>query len=63
MLLVPAGDDARLARTIAGLVADPAERDRLGMAARHTVAEHFSWQHNGARTAAVYREVLERSRT
>jgi teichuronic acid biosynthesis glycosyltransferase TuaC len=63
MLLVPAGDEAGLARAIEGLVADPAERDRLGRAARRTVAEHFSWQHNGARTAAVYREVLERSPT
>jgi glycosyltransferase involved in cell wall biosynthesis len=63
MVLVPAGDEAALARAIDALVGDPAERDRLGRAASRTVAEHFSWQHNGERTAAIYREVLERSRT
>ena len=63
MILVPAGDDAALARAIDGLVSDTAERDRLGAAARRTVAEHFSWEQNGERTAAVYRQVAERSRT
>ena len=63
MLLVPSGDDAALARAIDRLVSDPAERDRLGAAARRTVAEHFTWERNGERTAAVYREVAERSRS
>jgi glycosyltransferase involved in cell wall biosynthesis len=63
MLLVPAGDETALARAIDGLVGDPAERDRLGAAARRTVAEHFTWERNGELTAAVYREALERSRS
>jgi len=63
MILVPAGDDAALARAIDRLLSDTAERDRLGAAARRTVAEHFSWEQNGERTAAVYRQVAERSRT
>jgi teichuronic acid biosynthesis glycosyltransferase TuaC len=63
MLLVPAGDETALARAIDGLIGDPAERDRLGEAARRTVAEHFTWERNGELTAAVYREALERSRS
>ena len=58
MLLVPSGDDAALARAIDALVSDPAERDRLGAAARRTVEAHFTWPRNGAQTTAVYREVL-----
>ena len=63
MLLVPAGDDAALAREIDRLVSDMAGRDRLGAAARRTVIAHFTWERNGERTAAVYRKVAERSRT
>ncbi len=62
MLLVASGDDAALARAIEALVSDPAERDRLGVAARQTIAGHFTWERNGERTAALYREVIERSR-
>ena len=63
MVLVPSGDEATLARSIDRLVSDPHERDRLGAAARRTVMDHFTWQRNGERTAAVYRRVAERSRT
>ena len=63
MLLVPSGDDTALARAIDRLVSDPAERDRLGGAARGTIAAHFTWERNGARTAALYREVTKRSRS
>ena len=62
MVLVASGDDAALAREIDRLVGDPAGRDRLGAAARRTVAAHFTWERNGERTAAVYRRVAERSR-
>jgi teichuronic acid biosynthesis glycosyltransferase TuaC len=62
MVLVPAGDESMLARAIDRLVGDPRERDRLGAAARRTVAEHFTWDRNGERTAAVYRKIAERSR-
>jgi glycosyltransferase involved in cell wall biosynthesis len=61
MTLVPAADDAALARAIERVVGDRHERDRLGDAARDTVARHFSWQQNGERTAAVYRRITERS--
>jgi glycosyltransferase involved in cell wall biosynthesis len=63
MTLVPAADDAALARAIERIVGDRRERDRLGDAARDTVARHFSWQQNGERTAAVYRRITERSRS
>jgi glycosyltransferase involved in cell wall biosynthesis len=63
MTLVPAADDAALARAIERIVGDRRERDRLGDAARDTVARHFSWQQNGERTAAVYRLITERSRS
>jgi glycosyltransferase involved in cell wall biosynthesis len=61
MRLVPSGDDAALARAIDALVSDPVERDRLGAAARETIAARFTWKRNGERTAALYREVIERS--
>ncbi len=63
MILVPSGDEGTLARAIDRLVSDPRERDRLGAAARRTVAEHFTWDRNGERTAAVYRQIAERSRS
>ena len=62
MVLVPSGDEGTLARSIDRIVSDPGERDRLGAAARRTVAEHFTWERNGELTAAVYRRVTERSR-
>jgi glycosyltransferase involved in cell wall biosynthesis len=62
MVLVPSGDEGTLARAIDRLVSDPRERDRLGAAARRTVAAHFTWDRNGERTAAVYRQIAERSR-
>jgi glycosyltransferase involved in cell wall biosynthesis len=55
IVLVPPGDDTALAREIDRLCADPEERGRLSDAARATVAEHFTWEHNGERTAALYR--------
>jgi glycosyltransferase involved in cell wall biosynthesis len=63
MVLVPSGDEGMLARSIDRLVSDRHERDRLGAAARRTVAEHFTWSRNGERTAAVYRQIAERSRS
>jgi glycosyltransferase involved in cell wall biosynthesis len=69
MLLVPAGDVTAIARTIERLAGDEAERERLGEAARRTVAEHFTWERNGNGTVALYEEVVaagakvERGRT
>jgi glycosyltransferase involved in cell wall biosynthesis len=47
--LVPAGDAGVLATTLAALLEDPAQRRRLGEAARRLVVERFS----GARLAAA----------
>jgi glycosyltransferase involved in cell wall biosynthesis len=58
MLLVPPGDPAELVRAIDGLLSDERERARLGDAARKTVTERFSWERNGAETAALYRELI-----
>lgn len=42
--LLVADDDAGLAAAVAGLLADPAERARLGAAGRRYVERHFSWE-------------------
>lgn len=41
-LLVPAGDESAIAGALTRLIADPAERDRLGTNARKRVVDHFS---------------------
>jgi glycosyltransferase involved in cell wall biosynthesis len=58
MVLVPAGDVSAIARAIDRLVGDEPERERLGEAARRTVAEQFTWERNGGETFALYEEVL-----
>jgi glycosyltransferase involved in cell wall biosynthesis len=58
--LVPPGDVTALARAIERLVADEAERHRLGEGGRRTAAEHFSWSHNAEATLALYHEVTGR---
>jgi glycosyltransferase involved in cell wall biosynthesis len=58
--LVPPGDVTALARAIERLVADEAERHRVGEGGRRTAAEHFSWSHNAEATLALYREVTGR---
>ena len=57
IVLVPPGDETALARAIERLVADGEELGRLSAAARATVASHFTWERNGERTAALYREL------
>jgi teichuronic acid biosynthesis glycosyltransferase TuaC len=59
-LLVRAGDVPALVAALDRLFSDPAERERLGEAARQTVAEHFTWERCAERTLEVYRSVLER---
>jgi teichuronic acid biosynthesis glycosyltransferase TuaC len=54
-ILVRPGDLNALVRAIEGLLSDDERRRKLGVAARKTVFEHFSWQRNGSETAAVYR--------
>ena len=59
IVLVPPGDDTVLAREIDRLVGAEGELRRLAEAARATVAAHFSWERNGERTAALYRDLLK----
>ena len=60
-LLVPPGDPSALATAIQHLVDDPAERDRLGAAARVRV-ERFTASQVLPRFAALYANVLEAAR-
>ena len=55
--LVPAGDAAALARSVAGVLADPARRDRLRAASRAARDGRFGWPAIAAATESVYREV------
>jgi glycosyltransferase involved in cell wall biosynthesis len=56
-LLVRAGDVGGLVEVLDRLLADPAERERLGEAARRTAQAHFSWERNGRETLALYRQL------
>jgi len=42
-LLIPAGDDEAFAAAVAGLLKDPARRQRLGRSARQAIQEHYTW--------------------
>ncbi len=58
--LVPAADSQALARAIGDLLAaDPATRERIGLAGRAHVLEHFSWNRAAQETAAVYQQILD----
>jgi glycosyltransferase involved in cell wall biosynthesis len=59
-LLVRAGDDASLARSIDSLAADPARRRELGEAARALVLREFASPVVAARYAALYRRISVR---
>jgi len=59
MVLVPPGDPAALAQAIESLLADPQRLGELSRAARHSAAEHFTWERCGQRTVAAYRRVLD----
>jgi glycogen synthase len=56
--LVPAGDEAALARALRGALADPALARRMGEAGRRRVEAHFSWDRIAERTLAVYRDAI-----
>ena len=57
-VVVPVGDPAALAAALARLAADPAERARLGVAARRRYDERFSTARFQERMAALYGEAL-----
>ncbi|WP_018349999.1 glycogen synthase [Longispora albida] len=46
---------ARLAEAVNGLLADPAEAERMGQAGRQRAEREFSWAGTAARTLATYR--------
>jgi glycosyltransferase involved in cell wall biosynthesis len=58
--LVPPGDAAALADALDELVSDAAARERLAAAARAAADGAYSWDAIGARTMALYSELLGR---
>jgi glycosyltransferase involved in cell wall biosynthesis len=59
-LLVPPRDAGALRTAIERLLADPAQRARLGAAARERAAERFSWAAATEATLEVYAAVVEK---
>lgn len=55
---VPPGDIAALARAMTSLAQDTAERQRLGVAARNRVRDHYDLRERVARLEAVYESLL-----
>lgn len=53
-LLVPAGDPQALADAVSELLLDSSLRARLGVAARHTVEDRFTWQAAAGSTVDAY---------
>lgn len=58
-VLVPPADARALADAIASMLADPARRAAMGEAGVRRIAERFSWAVCAARTAELYRSVLD----
>ena len=58
MRLVPPGDPEALASELRGLLDEPRWRRELGVAARATVQESFTWEACGRATVAAYEEAL-----
>jgi glycosyltransferase involved in cell wall biosynthesis len=56
--LVPPGDAGALAAVLRDLLADPAERERLGAAAADAAAADHSWDEIARRHVDLYRELL-----
>lgn len=55
--LVPPGDSGALHDALAGLLADPEQRERLAAGARAAAAGPYSWDEAAAKTADVYRRL------
>jgi glycosyltransferase involved in cell wall biosynthesis len=61
-LLVPPGDPAALAATIAAALDDPERRAAIGAAGRRRVIERWSWRSTAERTVEQYRALLDERR-
>jgi glycosyltransferase involved in cell wall biosynthesis len=57
-LLVPERDSTALASAMSALVADAAERERLGLAARDAASARFGWERVAVRLEAAYDRAL-----
>jgi glycosyltransferase involved in cell wall biosynthesis len=57
-LVVPVGDEARIAEAIAGLLADSESRARMGTAARRRVLDNYSTDKLVGRYEALFEEAL-----
>lgn len=60
--VVVRGDASEVARAVAVLLNDPAERIAMGERARRLAAERFSWPAAGARMVEVYRGIVAERR-
>jgi len=56
--LVPPEDAPALAAALSELIADPAARERLALAAREAAAGPYSWDAVAAQTLALYQELI-----
>lgn len=59
--LVPPGDAAATAATVAALLADPARRTQLGLAARATILRDFTPERELALNLALYEQLMARA--
>ena len=59
-LLVPAGDEAALARAINALIRDPARAAEFGARGRQRAVAEFSWDRIAAQTAELYADLARR---
>jgi starch synthase len=59
-LLVPPGDDERLAAALNALLADPDRARAMGQAGRKRAVAEFGWPAIAAQTAALYAELVSK---
>jgi glycosyltransferase involved in cell wall biosynthesis len=57
-MLVPAGDESALSDRLLTLLQNAGMRSRLGIAARQTVLQSYTLDHQAGRLADIYRECL-----